>query len=295
MNELHEKLEDDPDIRVLKRIKLRDQYHEPDGSQVLKGLYVDCETTGLCTSTDGVTELALIPFSYLADGRIINVHEEAALISLNDPGRPIPPEVTELTGITDAMVAGQQVDGDRVREFVEEADIILAHNASFDRPILERFWPIFSERPWGCTWADVDWRAEKIKAAKLDYLSFQFGYFFDGHRAADDARAGIHLLTCMLPVSGKLVFSSLLEKARQNSKRIWAVGAPYDLRAKLRGRGYRWNSGEDGGHKAWWIDVPECDEPDEMDWLFQEIYGSPRSLPSATITAYSRYSERVLS
>jgi len=295
MTEPIERFEDDPDYRVLKRIKLRDWYHEPDGSQVLKGLYVDCETTGLCTATDGVTELACIPISYLPDGRITTVHEEAALISLNDPGRPIPPEVTALTGIDDTLVAGHKIDADRVRELVEEADIILAHNAGFDRPILERFWPVFCERAWGCTWADINWGAEKIKATRLDYLSFQFGYFFDGHRAADDARAGIHLLTCTLPVSGKLVFSALLEKARQNSKRIWAVGAPYDLRAILKGRGYRWNSGDNGGHKAWWVDIPECDESAEMEWLAQEIYGSPKMLPSAIITAYTRYSERVLS
>ena len=292
MEEIAQKLEANPDYRVLRRLKLRDQYHAHDGTQILKGLFVDCETTGLCTATDGLTELACIPFSYLSDGRVTTVHEEAALISFNDPGRPIPPEVSTLTGITNDMVAGQKIDGDRVRELVEEADIILAHNASFDRPMLERFWPVFSERPWGCTWADVDWGAEKIKVTKLDYLVFQFGYFFDGHRAADDARAGLHLLTCMLPVSGKPVFTALLEKARQNSKRIWAVGAPYDLRAKLKGRGYSWKSGNNGGRKAWWIDIPECDAADEMEWLSQEIYGSPRSLPSAAITAYTRYSER---
>ena len=47
----------------------------------------------------------MVPFTYALDGRIFEIHE--AFQKLRDPGRPIPPEITAITGITDEMVAGQ--------------------------------------------------------------------------------------------------------------------------------------------------------------------------------------------
>ena len=71
--------------------------------------------------------------------------------------------------------------------------------------------------------------------------------------------------------------------------------APYDCRAEREGRGYRWNGGDNGGQKAWWINFPECDEPDETGRFSREIYGKPTSLPTAKITAYTGYSEKSVS
>lgn len=43
---------------------------------------------------------------------------------------------------------------------------------------------------------------------------YQFGFFFDGHRASEDCLAAVELLTLTLPKSGKLVMTALLEQAR---------------------------------------------------------------------------------
>jgi DNA polymerase-3 subunit epsilon len=87
--------------RVLRRLEPAPHYHEPDGSVLRRGVFLDVETTGLDPATDEVIELAMLPFDYGLDGRIYSVHESFS--RFRDPGRPIPAEVVALTGITDDM------------------------------------------------------------------------------------------------------------------------------------------------------------------------------------------------
>lgn len=44
------------------------------------------------------------------------------------------------------MVAGQMTDMQAVRTLVEPADLIIAHNAGFDRPFCEAFSADFSDK-----------------------------------------------------------------------------------------------------------------------------------------------------
>jgi DNA polymerase-3 subunit epsilon len=55
-----------------------------------------------------------------------------------------------ITGITDDMVAGHRIDETAVNGSVDDAVIVIAHNAGFDRKFSERYWPIFEEKAWGC-------------------------------------------------------------------------------------------------------------------------------------------------
>ena len=57
---------------------------------------LDLETTGLSPDKDAIIEVGAVKFR---DGEI--VEEFATLVN---PGRPIPPEITMLTGITDRDV-----------------------------------------------------------------------------------------------------------------------------------------------------------------------------------------------
>ena len=45
------------------------------------------------------------------------------------------------------MVRGHVIDPDEVFNFVQDAGLIIAHNAAFDRAFLEKFVPDFSEKP----------------------------------------------------------------------------------------------------------------------------------------------------
>ena len=89
-------------------------------------LCFDLETTGTSKDTDGITEIAATLVHN--DTIIDNFHTYV------NPERPIPPFITELTGITNAMVADAPKTEEAVRAFLEFAGnyIEVAHNAAFD-------------------------------------------------------------------------------------------------------------------------------------------------------------------
>ena len=121
-------LEASPDYRVLRRFVPPSRYHEGDGSPTATGVVVDVETTGLDPSRDKIIEFCGVPFEFEREsGRILAVKE--AVSCLEDPGRPIPADVTKLTGITDAMVAGKRIDEAAVGKLMAEAGLVIAHPA----------------------------------------------------------------------------------------------------------------------------------------------------------------------
>ena len=85
----------------------------------------------------------------------------------------------------------------------------------------------------------------------------------------------------------------MLDSARVPTYRLWAVNAPYEARTLLKARGYRWNSGDDGRAKAWYIDTSEARCEEEKNFLLDEIYKRDIQLPIDKITAFQRYSDRI--
>lgn len=105
----------------------------------------DAETTCLDSTKDEIIELGMVKFAYSDADEIIHILE--VFQSLHQPAVPIPPEVTTITGITEAMVAGHRIDHEAVAAFVADANIVIAHNAGFDRKFAERLWPTFVDKP----------------------------------------------------------------------------------------------------------------------------------------------------
>jgi DNA polymerase-3 subunit epsilon len=279
------------DYRIIRRLVPAQRYQEDNGAEKHIGLYVDTECTGLDPDTERVIELALVPFEYDAEGRLYRVLP--AYNAFQDPGRPIPPFITRLTGITDAMVAGQAIDLEAVARLLAQAELVVAHNARFDRPFLEQVHPGFADLPWACSIADVNWNEEGFEGVKLDYLAYKHGFFYEGHRATIDCAAGIELLSQTLP-SGVRVMKRLLDSAARIEVRLWAVKAPFEMKDVLKARGYRWSPGGEGILKAWYKDLPETEADAELLYLNQEVY--PRAvgvLPMDRFDAKLRYSKRV--
>lgn len=284
-------LEAAPDYKVLRRLRPRKRIHDDDGSARFTGIFLDVETTGLIAGSDEIIEIAMLPFSYSADGRIFSVGP--GFDRLREPGVPIPQIVTDLTGLDAATVAGHRVDPDEVAAFAAGANLIVAHNARFDRPFVERFCPAFKSMYWACSMTDIPWEAEGFEGTKLVYLLMLQGLFYDGHRALGDCEAGVELLARRLPRSGGLAFASLLDNARRSTFRIWAENCPFDCKDILKGRGYRWCPGGQGVPKAWYIDVDRATLDRETGYLKAEIYRRDLVLRVDEINALVRYSERV--
>jgi DNA polymerase-3 subunit epsilon len=282
-------LEAQGDFRVLRRLRPPEPIFEaPAGTR--RALLVDVETTGLNPIADEIIELAMVPFYYNADGAIVGVGE--AFNALRQPASPIPAEVTKITGIDDAMVAGRSIDPAQVAAFVG-GNLVIAHNASFDRRFLERFCPALAENPWACSLSEIRWAGEGFESAKLAYLAMSSGFYYDRHRAVHDCHATIELLSRSLPVTGIPALAALLASARSATLRCWAQNAPFESKDVLKQRGYRWNGGEDGRPRSWWIDVSEGDIEAEKAYLRTEIYKRDVTLPTAEITAFNRHSDRI--
>jgi DNA polymerase-3 subunit epsilon len=289
--EMAEVLAQSSDYRVLRRLVPRDNFAEVDGQEIRTGILLDVETTGLNTAQDEVIELAMVKFTYLPDDRVAAVTD--VFSSFNEPSIPIPEEVVELTRITDEMVAGHRINPDEVASFVADAVITVAHNANFDRKFAERYWPVFERKPWACSATEVEWRKHGFDGSRLGYLLAGVGLFHQAHRAIDDCRALIEILSSEIPKLNRSAFSLLLERARRKTIRIWAEQSPFEMKDTLKKRGYRWSDGSDGRPRSWYVDVDEANQTAEIKFLREEIYLREVDPRFQLMNAKNRFSNRL--
>lgn len=251
-----------------------------------KAVYLDVETTGL-TSNDKIIELALLVFYYDQAGNVVYVSE--AFDEFEDPGRRLPPDIVSLTGITDEMVRGARIADSRVATVMDGADLVIAHNAGFDRQFVEARFPFFSDFAWACSVNDIDWASGGHRSRKLENLALAKGYFYQAHRAIYDCHVAVGLLRMPISGSGRPALADLIARAGNETVRLWAEGSPFDSKDALKARYYRWN----GQAKVWWRDVPADLHGEELEWLAANVYPKRRPLPFFRITARTRYSGRL--
>lgn len=252
------------------------------------GVFLDIEATGLSFTEDKLIELGMVKFEYNLDGRIFRILEE--FNGYQDPEKNISAFITELTGINDDMVKGQKIEESAVAEYLENVDLIIAHNAMFDRSFFEITFPNIQPKAWACSMYDVSWTQEKIESHKLEYIAYRYNFFYEGHRAIIDCLVGIHILNQELYNSKQLVFKQLLDNAMQPRFKLWAQNAAYAHKDLLKTRKYRWETHPVHGFKAWSIELLESQVEAEINYLKSEIYSSQINIPVDIFDAYSRFS-----
>ena len=225
------------ETRTLHPLAFPARLSDPGAAELRRGLYVDCETTGFSPEHDAVIELALLPFTYTLAGTVVEVLHNEAQSHRNDPGRALPAEITHLTGLTDDDVRGERIDVEAASALIERSGLIVAHNARFDRPFVERVLPAARARPWACTRAEVPWVSEGLASQALHCSLCACGvYARDRHRALADCEAGVWLLAQRLPVSGDSVLAAMRRRALTPTVRLWAIRAPFESKELLRAR-----------------------------------------------------------
>ncbi|QQX92795.1 3'-5' exonuclease (plasmid) [Gluconobacter sphaericus] len=288
---LADRLEASEDYRVLRRLRPSVLSHKPKGKGLRTGLFVDLETTGLDPRQNEIIEIGMVPFIYRIDGLLLGTLP--AFSRLREPSIPVPAFVQDLTGLTSERLAGHTISPYEVAAFAPDASLVIAHNAAFDRPFLERFCPAFVNKPWACSMEDIPWDQAGFEGRKLGHLGLQAGFFFDGHRAVDDCQAAIALLGHTGFPENRSALSLLLERARTVWTRLWAEYAPFELKDTLKARGYRWNDGSDGRPKAWFIDRPPEEVEEEVRFLRSDIYQREADILVRPVEAGDRFTSRV--
>ncbi|MBW6424887.1 3'-5' exonuclease [Rhizobium sp. XQZ8] len=274
--------------RILRKLEPREVATVIRTEFPLMGIILDTETTGLNPRKDEIIEIGVIAFTFNEKGAIGDV--TGIYGGLQQPSGPIPGEITRVTGITSEMVAGEVIDIVALRSLIDPADLIIAHNAGFDRPFCEAFSPAFSSKAWACSNAEIDWSSRGFEGTKLGYLIGQAGYFHDGHRAVDDCFALLEVLDRKAQADDLTPFAELYRASQRSRVRIFAENSPFDFKDHLKARGYRWSDGSEGRPKSWWIEVDEPDLEDELRYLRAEIYQYPEAdLPTKFLTAFDRF------
>ncbi len=158
----------------------------------------DIETTGLNESTDRITEIGAVIY---AGGEIRDSFQ-----TFVNPGMPIPQEITDLTGITDADVASAPGEKEALEAFLRFAGgrPLAAHNADFDtgfmRAAAARNGMTF-DFPYIDTLVAAHHLLPELTRFKLDTVSNHLKLpKFNHHRASDDAAVVARIMEKFIPM-----------------------------------------------------------------------------------------------
>lgn len=163
----------------------------------------DLETTGAKTPPCRITEIGAYK---IEKGKITSEYQ-----TLVNPETPIPPFITGLTGISNAMVANAPKFGEIMSDFMEFIGdaVLVAHNSHFDMRFLNHEIAKIHEdyrvgNPYLCTVKLSRKLVPHIKNHKLNTVAEHFEIDLrNHHRATDDAKATAE------------IFIQLLEKLEQ--------------------------------------------------------------------------------
>lgn len=244
-------------------------------------LGIDFETTGVDPKTDRAIEIGAVLFSEsFEEFKTFNafIYDESIGV--------IPDEIEKITNISMSHLRQFGKPFGRVlqelqTDFLYEKDIsaVIAHNAPFDRGILEAeiqrhhvgYVTNLPALPWICSMSDLKSnRAKKCK--KLSHLALDYGVVVDPsilHRAVAD----VQLMGKMLRGAGAS-YIDMLRSAMTPTVVVQAmVPSPFgpkgdggrgkDLAKK---HGYRWQSPGEGIEREWeksWVKALKEDEVDQ--------------------------------
>jgi DNA polymerase III epsilon subunit family exonuclease len=186
---------------------------------------LDLETSGASPKTgSAITEIGAVK---VCGGQVLGTFK-----TFVNPGTPLPPFITELTGITDEML----IDAPKIEsvlpllfEFLgsDKSTVFVAHNAPFDLSFLKA-----SSALHGYAWPNfrvIDTvKAARFVLTKDDVANYQLGtlalYFrteiAPNHRALDDALATVDVLHGIIERMGTFGITTINQMLKAGSKKV---------------------------------------------------------------------------
>ncbi len=201
-------------------------------------LIVDTETTGLTPAKGRCIEVGAVLF---------HVPSRAVLSQLSFllPCSSNPAE--RVNGIAAAVTRLEQPREQFIaclEAMAAAADVLVAHNAAFDRQWFGREELPPLQRPWLCSMEDIRWPAERHLRATPSVRDLALAYgvpVWAAHRALTDC---IYIAQVF---EREAQLEALLQQALLPRK-LYRARLPYDQRHLAKEAGFRWNEGVQG---AW--------------------------------------------
>jgi DNA polymerase III subunit epsilon len=211
---------------------------EPPGATLLLEnatyVVVDLETTGLRPGSSGICEIGAV--------RMRGFEVDAEFQTLVDPGLPIDPGASAVTGLRTSQLRGAPDPAEAVRSFLAFAGdgVLVAHNARFDLAFLDRETELLTGSRIGSAVVDTVRLARTLLAGRVPGFGLgQLAWFLDTserpcHRALPDARATAELLLALIGLAqerGARTVADLTALAATKTRRLLdkrhlAYGAP---------------------------------------------------------------------
>jgi len=278
--------------KVLERFAPKAIYQEAaEGADIRRLMVVATETTGVSVQNDVMIEFGYVIADFDSKtGEVLRVVTKYQ--GNEDPVRPVSPVVTRLTGITDAQLKGKRFDDDRVASDLSRVDMVISHDSGFERRFLEKRFPDFIGKWFGCSQRELDWMMYGSTSAKIEFLAFKLrAVYFEAQRSLGNAELLLDILAHKAE-GLDTPLSKIMESSRQSTYRIFASNAPAGAVKALVRAGYQEVQGDDSVPVGTLFRETR-NITGALEWLGKYVYAPGTVLPVEVVTGRERYSDRV--
>lgn len=230
---------------------------------------IDFETNGLDPDADQVIEVGAVVWDWVEQIPM------AMMSRFIETPKPLPPEITDINGITDAMLTkfGENEDDVFIEldRMIAGSSYVLAHFGNdFDKKFYLATWQRIGDEPehreWIDTACDVPY-PKRITTRNLRHLASEHGFLNPfSHRAVFD------VLT-MLRVASCYNFETILNRSREPMIYVQAL-VDFKTNQLAKDFSFRWNPDK----KIWWKGQKQSDweaERDAYQFKSQFLAGPP--------------------
>lgn len=225
-------------------------------------VFFDLETTGLDVEKDRVIEIAII--------KVFPDKKQERFESFVNPGRPLPTEIIELTGISEEMVTNAPLFNElapTITNLIKDSDLAGYNISNFDVPmLLAEFKRCGLPLPGPSNRAIVD-PLEILKKQEVRTLSWAYQFYLgdertEGHRSMQDTEATMEVLRAQIKQY------DLKGSAADIQSEIRFPYLDSGKRLKMEGDKVMINFGKYRGKALAYVKKVD---PDYMDWMAENL------------------------
>ena len=212
-----------------------DWIRRPDGTVHITVL--DSETTGVDPEVDEVIGLGLLCVRLdCRRGQVLGVVGSA--FEWQEPKR-YPEAAQSVIQISEQQLAGCRFNRERIEALLAQTDLVVAHNAAFERPFLLPLFPQLAHLRWACSLADIDWRdGQKVLHPSIDGLLKAYALGPTDKTPEGDCHALVRILAQVLPESLETGFHRLIVASARVTVECVVPDAEEVARSELEGLGF---------------------------------------------------------